>query len=82
MSAFRNIGIAALAGAAILALTAGAVAAVSAPPRAEAETNVHAVHGCHLGCVKTGAGTAHRHFGRACLKAQCWRSPSPPPAGR
>lgn len=82
MDIVRHIGFAAVAGAAVLALTAGAAAALPAPSRLDARPNVVAVHGCHVACVKTGPGTAHKHVPRSCGRVACGRQPSPPPPRR
>lgn len=82
MDIIRHIGFAAVAGAAVLASTAGAAAALPAASRVDARPDVVAVHGCHMACVKTGPGSSHRHIRRNCARVACSRQPSPPPTRR
>lgn len=55
MNAFRSIGIAALAGAAMLALTAGGAAALSKPHQLDATTNVLAMHVAAISATGRGS---------------------------
>ncbi len=84
MDAIEKFGFAVLAGAALLAFSTGAAAAVvvAVTARSEPERAVVPVHGCHMGCVKTGPGSAHRHVGAACRWVSCGWQPSPRPRRR
>lgn len=83
MNTVGHIGFAALAAAVVLAFTAGATAAFPVPNRIEARSDIVTVHGCHIGCVKTGPLSAHRHHFRTCVRLPCGRNtPSPPPPRR